>query len=264
MQIKKIDIIYTSKGSFSSNTCNGMCHKKILPYLSIVQAIEGSYDIQLDNGITYNTGNSGFFIAPSNVVQNIVHNTDSTSKKINCRWIFIKIRVNDIYNFDEKFSFPTILPENLKSEMSMLFDKLFCSTNPFDEYIYYYQIIKLLFGVANEREHLLPPHIEQALRYIKDNYNKKMSIESIAKHANLSASYLFATFKKQMGVSPISFLNNYRLSVAAEQLQETSKSISQISSDIGIDDSIYFNKIFKKHFYMPPSKYREIYKNGKE
>ena len=259
MQIKKIGIEYASKSGFSSTTCNSMCHTKVLPYLSIVQAVEGSYDIQLENDVICNTGSGGFFIAPSNVQQRIVHNTDPASKKMICRWIFIKIKINDIYSLDEKFSFPTILPQNIKSEMNAVFDRLFCADNTFDEYICYYEIIKLLSLVANEKEKILPAYMEQALCYIKDNYSKKISIEDIAKRAHLSSSHLFAIFKKEMGVSPISFLNNHRMSIAAELLQGTTKSIIQIASEVGIDDSIYFNKMFKKHYQMSPTEYRNCY-----
>ena len=264
MRIEKIGIEYASTGGFSSTTCNGMCHTKVLPYLSVVQAVEGSYDIQLDNGITYHTGSGGFFIAPSNVQQRIVHNTDHTSGKMICRWAFLKIKINDIYNFDEKFRFPTILPKNFKSEMNAVFDRLFCADNAFDEYICYYEIAKLLSLVAEEKELPLPAYIEQALLYIRDHYSEKIAVEDIAKQANISSSHLFSVFKKRMGVSPICFLNNYRLSIAAEILQGTTKSISQISAEVGIDDAIYFNKIFKKHYQMSPRQYREIYKNGKE
>lgn len=259
MDIAKIHIDYAYKSGFSSATCNGSCHTKVLPYLSVVQAVEGSYDIQLDNGKTYNTGNGGFFIAPANVHQRIVHNVSPTSKKIVCRWVFIKIKINDIYSFDEKFGFPTILPQNIKSEMNTVFDELFYSDNAFDEYICYYKIVKLLSLVANEKEQRLSPYIEEVLQYIKDNYREKISVEDIAAQVQLSSSHLFAVFKKQMGVSPISFLNSYRMSIAAKQLQATANPINQISAEVGIEDSIYFNKIFKKHYQMSPTEYRNCY-----
>ena len=259
MHIEKIYIEYAHKSGFSSTVCNGSCHTKVLPYLSVVQAVEGSYDIQLDNGTTYNTGNGGFFIAPSNVQQRIIHNTDPESKKMICRWIFVKIKINDIYSFDEKFDFPTILPQNIKSEMNEVFDKLFNSDNAFDEYICYYKIVKLLSLVAKEKEQRLPLYIEEALRYIKDNYREKISVEDIAAQVQLSASHLFSVFKKQMGISPISFLNSYRMSIAAKQLQETTKPINQISAEVGVVDSIYFNKIFKKYYQISPTEYRNCY-----
>jgi AraC-like DNA-binding protein len=259
VDIAKIHIEYAQKSGFTSTSCDGVCHTKVLPYLSVVQAVEGSYDIQLDNGRTYNTGNGGFFIAPSNVHQRIIHNTDPASKKMICRWILIKIKINDIYSFDEKFSFPTILPENIKTEINAVFDRLFCADNTFDEYICYYEIIKLLSLVANEKEQPLPPYIDQALHYIKDNYREKISVEDIAAQVQISSSHLFAVFKKQMGVSPISFLNSYRMSIASELLKGTTKSINQIAAEVGIDDSIYFNKIFKKHYQMSPTEYRNCY-----
>lgn len=259
MDVAKINIDYANKSGFSSSTCNGSCHTKVLPYLSVVQAVEGSYDIQLDNGAVYNTGDGGFFIAPSNVHQRIIHNTDPISKKIICRWVFIKIKINDIYSFDKKFSFPTVLPQNIKSEMNAVFDRLFCADNAFDEYICYYEIVKLLSLVANEKEQRLPPYIEKALHYIKDNYREKISVEDIAAQVQLSSSHLFAVFKKEFGVSPISFLNSYRMSIAAEQLQATANPINQISAEVGVDDSIYFNKIFKKYYQMSPTEYRNCY-----
>ena len=176
-----------------------------------------------------------------------------------CRWVFIKVKINDIYNFDEKFSFPTVLPEDVVAEMNSVFDGLFCADNAFDEYIYYYQIVKLLSLVANEKEQLLYPYIEQALRYIKDNYKEKISVGDIAYQAHLSPSRLFAVFKEQMGISPICFLNSYRMSIAAEQLQGTTKSINQIAAEVGVNDSIYFNKMFKKHYQMSPTEYRNCY-----
>lgn len=259
MNIEKINIEHIHKSGFSSAACNGVCHMKALPYLSVVQAVEGFYDIQIDNGATHNTGNGGFFIAPSNAQQRIVHNVDRSSKRMVCRWVFMKIKINDVYSFDEKFSFPTVLPEDVKSEMNAAFDRLFYANNAFDEYICYHQIIKLLSTVAIEKEQPLPPYIEQALRYIKNNYREKVSVEDIARRTHLSVSRLFAVFKKQMGVSPISFLNSYRMSIAAEQLQGTTKPINQISAEVGVDDSIYFNKIFKKYYQMSPTEYRNCY-----
>ncbi|MBO5797762.1 MAG: helix-turn-helix domain-containing protein, partial [Clostridia bacterium] len=54
-------------------------------------------------------------------------------------------------------------------------------------------------------------------------------------------------------------LNSYRMSIAAELLPGTTKPISQISAEVGIDDSIYFNKMFKKYYQMSPTEYRNCY-----
>ena len=259
MQIESLQIEYANKSGFSSTAFDGICHTKVLSYLSIVQAVEGSYDIQLDNGIVQNTGKCGFFIAPANVQQRIVHRADPASKKITCRWVFLKVKKNDLYHFDERYDFPTILPAAISKEMNDIFERLFDTGNVFDEYICYHQILKILSTVVNEKAQPSSPYIQQILRYIKENYQKNISVTDIACNANLSASRLFAVFKQQVGVSPIRFLNHYRLSVAAELLLGTTKSITQIAAEVGIHDSVYFNKLFKKQYQISPTEYRNLY-----
>ena len=62
-----------------------------------------------------------------------------------------------------------------------------------------------------------------------------------------------------MGISPIAYLNNYRMSVAADRLADTPDTISEISYSVGIQDPLYFSKFFKKTYGMAPKEYRFIY-----
>ncbi len=264
MEFRKIELEYIKKDGFSSDSCGGIRHIKTLPYLSIVQATEGNYDIQLGKGDMYNTGIGGFFIAPSNVQQSITHNADKTSKNMVCRWVFLKIKVNDLYNLDDLYDFPIIIPETHKYEMNLLFDRLFACNNLFDEYVCYYEIVRLLSQLSKNKKHNIPLQLENALAYIKNNYKNVITVNDIAQEVNLSESHLFLIFRKELGISPILYLNNYRLSIAADELLKTDKTITEISDMVGIEDSIYFNKMFRKAYQMSPSKYREIYKNGKE
>lgn len=261
MNVENICIDYVSKSGMASTECDKICHTKVLPYLSVVQSVEGSYGIQLDNGDMLNTGSGGFFIAPSNVQQHIVHNVDPESGKMVCRWVFLKVRLNGSHYLDDLYSLPTLLPDCVKAEMNDVFDRLFDTDNKFDEYVYYHQIIRLLSKVSTEKNEVFPPLVDRALCFIKENYRKKLTVEDIAKSSHLSPSYLFSIFKKQMGISPIAYLNNYRLSIAADHLlQDMDKPISQIASEVGVCDRIYFNKAFKKQYQMSPTDYRRLYR----
>jgi YesN/AraC family two-component response regulator len=257
MDISKINIEYAFKNGLYYSDCNGLQHTKALPYLSVVQAIEGNYDIQLGGGAMYNTEDKGFFIAPSDIQQRIIHHTDKKSGKMRCRWVFLKVKINEIYSFDDLYSLPVILPESYKKQMNGIFDRLFSVSDVFQEYICYYEIIKLLSSVGVKKEPKKPSVLYEILSYIKSNYKDKIEIEDLAKNHNISSSYLFYLFKKQTGVSPISYLNSYRLSIAAELLLTTSKTIVEISAYVGIYDSVYFNKIFKKYTNLLPSAFRK-------
>ncbi len=250
MHIKKIDLEYTSANGFSSLTSDGIRHTKVLPYLSVVQAVEGNYDIGLGNAKMYNTANGGFFIAPSGVQQTIVHNADKTNGRMTCRWTFLKVKINDTYYLDDIYSFPTILPDCIKNKMNAVFNRLFEADTAVDKYICYYQIIKLLLSVSSEKEYSPPSYIIRAVMYIENHYMEKITIQDIADSVNLSASHFFSVFKKQMGISPIAYLNNYRLSLAAELLLGTAITITEVANSVGISDAVYFNKMFKKTYQM--------------
>ena len=256
MNVNKINLEYVSKGVLNSDTYDGITHKKILPCLSVVQAVEGNYDIQIGNSNTFSTGEKGFFVAPSNVQQVITHNVDKNSGNMSCRWVFLTIKVNDNYNFDDLYRFPIILPEPFKSQMNSVFDRLFGSNDVFSEYICYHEIVRILSLAAEKKDYRMPSFLDRAIAFIEENYKEKITIEDIAKTVNISESYLFSAFKKQMGISPISYLNHYRLSVATELMRNTNKSITEISAEVGVYDSIYFNKLFRKCYQMSPSKYR--------
>lgn len=264
MKINRIELEHMEKSGFSSQSHEGIRHIKTLPYLSVVQAVEGSYDIQLSDGQVFNTGSGGFFIAPSDVQQTITHHADKLSKTMVCRWVFLKIKINGQVGFDDLYSLPVILPESFTSRMNAVFNRLFDASDPFTEYVCYYEIIRLLSQVVTEKTRPLSPHVELALTYIKHNYAGKLTVQDIAQNSNLSQSHLFCVFKKELGVSPMTYLNRYRISVAADALVKTDKTITEISDMVGIGDSVYFNKLFRRSYQMPPSQYRELQKNGRD
>ena len=92
-----------------------------------------------------------------------------------------------------------------------------------------------------------------------EHYAETVRIETLANIASISASNFYSVFKKQMGISPIAYLNHYRLSVAADMLTDSRIAVSEIGYAVGIADPLYFSKLFKKTYGMSPKKYRLTY-----
>ena len=65
MEIQTIQIRHLFCNGFTNNHAEGDCHRKTLPYLSIVQATEGEYAIRLNDGPEAHTGCGGFFAGQS-------------------------------------------------------------------------------------------------------------------------------------------------------------------------------------------------------
>lgn len=256
LEIRKAEIKYLKKDGFISDSNNNVKHVKVLPWLSIVQSVEGSYDITLGTGRKEQTGDGGFFIAPSGVQQTIVHHVNSESGRMKCRWLFIDVEINNAYKLDSLYKFPHVVDNTAKKELHALFELLFAADDIWENYSCCYKILGLLLRLAMPLEQSFNHSMQRAVDYMVTNFARPLCIKELAGIANISESNFYAVFKKQFGVSPISYLNHYRLSLAAERIIETNERISEICERIGIKDSLYFSKLFKKTYGVTPREYR--------
>lgn len=99
-------------------------------------------------------------------------------------------------------------------------------------------------------------YLEQCLSYIASNYNRPITIQDIANHANIDRTYLYKLFKKNLGTSPQTYLLNYRLDKACDLLQSTQDSITDIAYNSGFSDYSNFSRQFKAAKNFTPSAYR--------
>ena len=98
--------------------------------------------------------------------------------------------------------------------------------------------------------------LKSVLSYIKNNFGNAVSLEALAKQANMSPKYFCRYFAKVTGKTPIEYLNYYRIEIACERLLMTNESITGIALSCGFNDMSYFSKTFAKYKDMSPSKYR--------
>lgn len=257
MEIKKIDIEYLKKEGMTSYTIDNIRHIKILPFLSVVQSVEGSYDIALGGGETEQTGKGGFFIAPASVQQTITHHADRDSGRMVCRWIFLDAVVDKQYRLDSLFRFPSVLKGERAEQLSLLFDEMFAAKSLCDEYSCCYKIIGFLLDNAKAAAERMPAAIERAVEYMIANCRRALTVSELAKIATMSEPAFYSAFKRAVGVPPITYLNRYRLSLASERLINTSESIGEIGYSVGIRDALYFSKLFKKIYGVTPQMYRK-------
>ncbi len=101
--------------------------------------------------------------------------------------------------------------------------------------------------------------INKALRYIKENYQQKLTLTSIAEHVNFSTNYLCKSFKKEVGMNVISYINNLRMEKAGEMLKQRGSMVKEVSIKVGIEDQLYFSRLFKKYYGMSPSEYKSLH-----
>lgn len=108
----------------------------------------------------------------------------------------------------------------------------------------------------NLRKESLNNIINKAIHYIKNNYTKSITLNDISQHVNISAYYLSRMFKKEMGKNFSEYLIELRMNKAKEFLKNPEFRLYEIADMIGIKDSHYFSRVFKKNFGITPTQYR--------
>lgn len=99
-------------------------------------------------------------------------------------------------------------------------------------------------------------YVDYTINYIEHNYSKNIKITDIANYIGINRSYLTSCFKKSMNISPQRFLLEYRMKKAENLLLSTTKSINEISFEVGYEDSLAFSKVFKSYSGLSPKSYR--------
>ncbi len=102
--------------------------------------------------------------------------------------------------------------------------------------------------------------INAVLRYITTHYQTQITTADLAKKFFLSEYYFCHFFKSETGMTPLSYINKFRIEKATMHIKSTNESITQIGLMVGFQDSNYFSKIFKKYKGMSPREYRKSLK----
>jgi len=97
----------------------------------------------------------------------------------------------------------------------------------------------------------------KAKQYIAEHYsNADLSVDTICSELFISATYFSTVFKKETGMSFVSYLTKVRIEEAIRLLNTTKEKAYVISSKVGYLEPNYFSYVFKKHYGMSPTKYR--------
>jgi len=100
--------------------------------------------------------------------------------------------------------------------------------------------------------------VETAIEFIKQNYWRRINLETIARRSYLSPNYFCEVFKAETGVTFTEYLIKVRLRKAKELLRTTDLTISEISDRVGYESIHYFSRLFKEREGISPREYREL------
>ena len=98
--------------------------------------------------------------------------------------------------------------------------------------------------------------VRAAMAFIHENFAETISRQTIAQHIGLSEDHLTFCFRQELGTTPITYLQRYRINQAKRLLKESQQTITEIASNVGFSDSGYFSRIFHRETGMSPEVFR--------
>lgn len=111
--------------------------------------------------------------------------------------------------------------------------------------------------IRKERQDSTKMLVEKAKEYIAEYYNDStLSVDRVCSHLGVSATYFSSMFKKEVGISFVTYITNIRMEKAVELLESSDEKSYIIAGMVGYEDPNYFSYVFKKSYGVSPSKYR--------
>lgn len=98
--------------------------------------------------------------------------------------------------------------------------------------------------------------IKKIISYIHQNYKEKITLEDMAKTANVSRSECCRFFKQMTRLTPFEYLISYRINQSIQLLKNSTLSITEIAEEVGFGSVSYYIEKFRKHTNYTPKEFQ--------
>lgn len=105
-------------------------------------------------------------------------------------------------------------------------------------------------------------HLEPAMEWASQNLTIPITLDDIAKRANMSRRNFSRLFRKSMGITFTSWLLTQRLTLAQRILETSDRNIDLVASGSGFTSSVNFRQHFSAAFSISPSTYRKQFRRS--
>ena len=126
-----------------------------------------------------------------------------------------------------------------------------------EAYSLFYKVLQSILPQMAQSEVAFDKTLQTAIEYITGNWNTDFSVSDVAKKCCVSESTLYHLFQKELGQTPVSFLNSIRINVAIEYLENSNYSVSTVSEMVGFNSENHFRKVFSDLTGTTPLKFRK-------
>ena len=102
-----------------------------------------------------------------------------------------------------------------------------------------------------------PPGLTNAARYARRHLHRPLSMDELARRACMSRSTFYRHFRATFGVSPLQYVTRLRIDRARTLLHDPTRSVTDVSLDLGFRSVSHFIETFKRHTGTTPKAYQQ-------
>lgn len=103
---------------------------------------------------------------------------------------------------------------------------------------------------------LSDPIVGAALSHLHAQPERPWTLEALSHEVGASRSTLAERFSNSVGLSPIRYLTEWRMELAAQRLEQTRDTVAEVAVTVGYDSEAAFSRAFKRHAGEPPAAWR--------
>lgn len=115
--------------------------------------------------------------------------------------------------------------------------------------------------VASAGKHGLDWRIRQALDTIRKQPSG-VTMDQVAKEAGLSRSHFYRLFQRTVDVTPLVYMNVFRIELAVRSIVDTADSLARVSDNLGFSTPSHFSRFFREHAGVAPREFRSVTRMG--
>jgi len=104
---------------------------------------------------------------------------------------------------------------------------------------------------------MMSPPVQRALEYIRDNFDRSISVMEVAEHVALSYHHLCRKFRKETGLTVVELISWLRIEKAKNLLVSSPDPVNEIARQVGFTSTVQFHRTFRKQTDDTPMQFRK-------
>ncbi len=122
-----------------------------------------------------------------------------------------------------------------------------------------FQLLSRFFKQGQSKIEMEDNRIAKTILYIRKHLNEAIELEKLAEISCLSKDHFIRLFKKELGTTPLQYINQKKIEKAQLLLITEELAVKEIAFQLAFEDYSYFNRLFKKIAGVTPQEYRRLY-----